>query len=43
MARAADAVRERLGENAITRARLLRRGRRKEKPPEASSLPDRRR
>jgi nucleotidyltransferase/DNA polymerase involved in DNA repair len=39
MARAADAVRERLGEGAITRARLLRRGRRKKKPSEASSLP----
>jgi DNA polymerase IV len=39
-ARAADAVRERLGEAAITRARLLRpRKGRKPGPPEASSLP----
>jgi nucleotidyltransferase/DNA polymerase involved in DNA repair len=37
MARAADALRARHGENAVTRARLLRR--RKGKPPEASSLP----
>ena len=39
MARAADTVRERLGENAITRARLLHRGRRMGGPPDASSLP----
>ncbi len=42
-ARASDTVRERLGEEAITRARLLQRrgrgGRRKPRPPEASSLP----
>ncbi|HKN47306.1 MAG TPA: hypothetical protein VJ144_04965, partial [Candidatus Polarisedimenticolia bacterium] len=39
-ARAADDVRERLGEQAITRARLLRPGKgRKPSPPEASSLP----
>jgi nucleotidyltransferase/DNA polymerase involved in DNA repair len=37
--RAADVLRERLGEHAITRARLLRRGRGKNKPAEASSLP----
>jgi nucleotidyltransferase/DNA polymerase involved in DNA repair len=41
MTRAADAVRERLGEDAVTRARLLRRrkGDEDEEPPEASSLP----
>jgi len=43
MARAADAVREKMGEKALTRARLLRkRGRRSdedESPDEASSLP----
>jgi nucleotidyltransferase/DNA polymerase involved in DNA repair len=41
MTRAADAVRERLGEDAVTRARLLRRrkGDDDEEPPEASSLP----
>jgi len=39
MARATDAVRERLGEHAITRARLLRRGRGRNKATEASSLP----
>lgn len=37
--RAADALREKLGENAVTRARLLRRGRGKDKPDEASILP----
>jgi nucleotidyltransferase/DNA polymerase involved in DNA repair len=41
MSRAADAVRERLGEDAVTRARLLRRrkGDDDDEPPEASSLP----
>jgi nucleotidyltransferase/DNA polymerase involved in DNA repair len=41
MTRAADAVRERLGEDAVTRARLLRRpkGDDDDEPPEASSLP----
>jgi nucleotidyltransferase/DNA polymerase involved in DNA repair len=43
-ARASDAVRDRLGENALTRARLLRRHGRKgddeeDEAPEASSLP----
>ncbi len=41
LARAADAVRDRFGEEAVQRARLLRRprGRKGEAPPEASSLP----
>ena len=40
VARASDAVRERMGDDAITRARLLRPHRgRKEPPPEASSPP----
>jgi nucleotidyltransferase/DNA polymerase involved in DNA repair len=40
MTRAADAVRERLGEDALTRARLLRRRKDDDdEPPEASSLP----
>jgi len=39
MARAADAVRERLGEGAITRARLLRSRRGRTRASEASSLP----
>jgi DNA polymerase-4 len=41
MARAADRVRDRLGEKAVTRARLLRRRKdgEEEEPPEASSLP----
>ena len=41
LARAADAVRDRFGEEAVQRARLLRRrrGKKRETPPEASSLP----
>ena len=40
MARAADEVRERVGEKAITRARLLRKPKGEDEPPEeASSLP----
>ncbi len=39
LARASDAVRDRLGERAITRARLLRRRDHTEGDDEASSLP----
>ena len=39
LTRAADAVRDRLGEKAVTRARLLKRRDREEDDGEASSLP----
>jgi hypothetical protein len=39
MARAADAVRDKLGEKSLTRARLLKGKKKKDDDKEASSLP----